>query len=240
MTDEFTPSDIDVTEVDADNDNFDFEGEDFYAAEAGTKVFTVQADGEDSAVKDFTLTAIDTADIASYELTEIGTIYATTDADWHVALELVGKTSTGDEVVLIDGKIADITSSDNTIATIASDKVQGVLEGTATIKVWDGEGTLLGTSVVTVSEEVPVLTTIALADATFDEDTEMSEYFDGTDQYGVDFEEVGTWYVYDADGDFLSSEYTEITPAGDYTIKFISNDGMIIITEDVTVVAVPE
>lgn len=233
---EIDASTVSLTEKATDNPKFTLATNTVTAAEAGTEVFTVQVDGEASAVRDITLTAVETEDIASYELAEIGTIYASADANYTKDVVLEGQTANGSSVVLVDDKISYLTSSNENVATVSAPTVTGVLtgdneQGTSTIRAWDTEGNLLGSSVVTVTTVAPELDTIVAADDLASTET-VGDIFDAEDQYGVDYTEGGTWF-FTMEGQ-TSQVVTDPTQAvstfADYNVRFVSEDGETVVS----------
>jgi trimeric autotransporter adhesin len=242
----FTPATVSLTEVDTANDNFSLVGNTVTADVAGTKVYTVTVDGSSSAVKNITLKAVASADIKSYELAPIGTIY-NGGAAYAGTPTLIGKTAEGKTVVLEAGKIASLTSSNSNVAVISGSTVEGnplftsATDGTSTIKAWDANGTLLGTAEVTVSNATPSLTTIE--DGTVG--TTVKTIFDAEDQYGKALDEQGTWYftsstdvVTTADSGDLTFDGADMDgftlASGDYTVKFVSTDGKTVVSSTIT------
>jgi hypothetical protein len=234
----FTPGAVSLTEVDATNDNFSLSGTTVTALVAGTKVYTVAVDGSTSAVKNITLSAIASTAVTSYELAAIGTIYNSTNSTYFATPTLVGKTSDSRTVILVANKIASLTSSNSSVAAIDGFDVKGALsataaDSTATIKAWSSTGTLLGTAEVKVTNVTPVLTTIV---ATETLDTTIDSIFAAEDQYGVEFNEVGTWYLTNSDAVVVTiTDGTDSLVAGDFAVKFVSQDGKTIATTTITV-----
>lgn len=243
----FTPESIALTEVDAANDKFSLSGDEVTAAAAGSKVYTVSVDDSASAVKNITLTAVESSAIKTYELASIGTIY-NGGAEYYATPELVGKTAEGKTVVLKADKIATLTSSNSSVAAIEGKTVKGALasdaaDATATIKAWDANGALLGTTTVTVTNAAPKLTKIDKAEAV---GATVADIFTSKDQYGVAFAEQGTWYFTNssdvtkststAAATFASDAPTDTfdLAAGDYTVKFVSKDGDTVVTSTIT------
>ncbi|WP_214703291.1 MULTISPECIES: hypothetical protein [unclassified Exiguobacterium] len=241
------PTTIEVTEVDATNDKFTVSGSEFTAVEAGQKVFKVAVDGSASAVKNITLTAIASKDITSYELSPLGTIY---NADaYAVTPKLMGKTADGKSVVLKTGKISSLTSSNAKVAVVDGLTVKGGLasdaaSATSTIKAWSADGQLLGTALVTVTNEKPSLNSIVASEEI---GSDVDSVFKSKDQYGKDFAEMGTWYftstvegsntvAVTSGAKTFATDSDDFDPAtGDYTVKFVSEDGLTVATTVVTV-----
>ncbi|WP_214825673.1 hypothetical protein [Exiguobacterium algae] len=245
---DFEPTSITVTAVDAENDNFTTSGNTFTAAKAGKETFTVKVENSESAVKNITLTAIEAKDIVSYELASLGTIYNA--ADYSVDAQLMGKTADGKSVILKDDKIAKLTSSNEAVATVSGVKVTGslstdVASGTSTIKAWSADGKLLGSSVVTVTNATPELYSI-VANEQFE--SNVASVFTSKDQYGHDFDEAGTWYFTSTAANGGTTPATAGTQtfsnadtdgfeleAGDYAVKFVSEDGLTVATTTISV-----
>lgn len=230
-----------VTLTAKDNKDGNFSGTGTVKAEKpGTATYTVQVDGKPSAVKDITLTAVASKDITSYELKSLGTIYYLGAG---VAPELVGKTADGKTVVLKDDKIKKLTTSNSNVAQITEDfRVVGGAsvkdaDGSATIKAWDDQGNLLGSTTVTVTNKAPQLKTVAASEKPA---SKVEDIFDAKDQYNADFDEKGTWYFTTAAG-FAKSTTNEkdilkdLVGAGEYSVKFVSADGETIATTVITI-----
>ncbi len=247
----FTPqTGVTLVEKDATNVNFSETAPDTIQADAaGTKVYTVVVDGSASAVKDITVKAVASADVTSYELAPIGTVY-NGGPTYAATPELVGKTADGKTVVLQSGKIDKLTSSNTSVAVINGLTVEGAggaftstTDAAATIKAWAADGTLLGSADVTVTNTAPALTTIEAADTL---GATIATIFDAEDQYGVAFNEAGTWYFTDATGSVVDTETVDtmtLDPtdgdgfdlsAGTYNVKFISEDGKTVAVTTIT------
>lgn len=152
------------------------------AAAAGSEVFTFSIDGVAGSAFDVTMGTIETKDIATYELSEAGTIYVGRDK----TLTLTGKTADGKVVQLKTGKVTLTTSSDAAIATIDTDlKVTAVAKGEAMVAVWGGAAKLAEVK-VTVSDAVPVITSIEFTAATIAANGDIKSIISVKDQYGVD------------------------------------------------------
>jgi len=242
----FKASSVEVTEADATNNNFSVDTNGVKALEAGTKVFKVAVDDSASAVKNITLTAVASKNITSYELAPIGTIY--NDDAYAATPELIGKTSDGKSVVLVAGKIASLTSSNENVAVINDLYVVGNLgdtaaDATSTIRAWDANGTLLGSTVVTVTNVAPKLNSIVAADTL---GTSVASVFTSKDQYGKPLDEEGTWYFTSTatNGATTSAELGTLTfdddddtftlASGEYAVKFVSKDGETVATSVIT------
>lgn len=246
---EFTPSSVELVEKDTTNTNFSVtSGATISADIAGEKVYTVVVDGSTSAVEDITVTAVASTDIVDYELAPLGTLY--NGDGYSVTPTLTGKTATGDTVVLKEGKITTLTSSNEDVAMVsglsivgAGDTFTSTTDETVTIKAWDGAGNELGTSDLIVTNTLPELTTIVASD---EESVLVSDIFVSEDQYGKEFAEEGTWYftstetsetvnVSDATQTLTTTDTGFGVDNGEYAVKFVSKDGSITATTTITV-----
>ena len=198
------------------------------AAGSETLNISVPTTNPDVAVNTVTTTmdvqAIAVADVTSYALEAVSTIYEDTTAaiTYEKELVLVGKTATGSTVVLNPGKITLATSSKTTIGNIVvADRnadgineyyVNGVDAGTFTAKVYSG-ATFLAQTTVTVSDVAPAPETIVFDSTTYDRSVigagagDLTDILTITDQYGVDITAIGLISV-------ASSNTAIVTSAG--------------------------
>jgi len=191
---------------------------------------------------DLTVASIASANVTSYSIKPVGTIYAqsTPDVKYDVQLELVGKTSAGKEVVLKSGKVTHATTSDASVATVTSTGVvTGKAKGTATIALWNG-ATKLAETTVTVSDATPVATKLAFVDlpATVNHAEDLTTYVKITDQYGVDITATelpnGFWTTSDASIATFTGGTVAKVAAGKVTVGFVTSNGLVV-TKEVTV-----
>lgn len=153
-------------------------------AAAGSEAFTVTLAGKTKALA---LDAIATADVKTYALNAIDTIFKSANVAYHATPVLVGKTEAGATVHLVANKITSLTSSNTAVAKITGGKVEGVAAGTATISAWN-LGTKLASVTVTVSDAASAPASIEYTATTLDlsnADT-IDEILLIKDQYGVD------------------------------------------------------
>jgi trimeric autotransporter adhesin len=193
---------------------------------------------------DVTLASVATKDITSYSIDTVGTVYApaatatpAVKAAYGVQLELIGKTSTGAEVVLADGKVSNATSSDSTIASVSdSGLVSGLTKGTSTVALWNGS-TKLAETTITVSDAAPVATKVAFTTgltSTVAHGADLTAFVKITDQYGVQIPTAGFWTTSDASvATFTNGVVTKVA-GGKVTVGFVTANGLIV-TKEVTV-----
>ncbi|MDA5560729.1 hypothetical protein PJK55_08310 [Exiguobacterium sp. MMG028] len=107
------------------------------------------------------------ADVKTYELATIPTLYASEDDSYEKAVKVTAKDSTGNVVAIPSTSIRSITSSNNSIVKVNSGKLEGVSKGTATVTVviQGAEGLVTLTQTVTVSDDVLVAQKIESNDA---------------------------------------------------------------------------
>lgn len=244
---EFTPSSVELEEKDTSNDYFSGSGDTVVAEAAGEKIYTVVVD--DTEMKDIMLRVVASDDITSYELAPLGTLYNGTG--YSVIPELIGATADGQDVVLKDGKVDKFTSSDMSVAvpnglTIvgAGNTFTSTTDKTIVIKAWDETGKELGSTDLVVTNKAPKIETITPSDKDIDI---VADIFDSVDQYGGEFTEKGTWYFTSTDG---SASVVSVTDGmktlasdsdnfdledGDYSVRFISEDGNTVATTVITV-----
>ncbi|HWO77546.1 MAG TPA: S-layer homology domain-containing protein [Bacillus sp. (in: firmicutes)] len=226
-----------TNDVDTDNtfnsteDEFTFTG----TTVTGTnEVFVLTVGGVS---KEFTLASVATSAIDSYVLEAPATLYGTstnTSASAHAAtLTLKGK-SANKEVALAANKVTAFTTSNPSVAGVDnSGKTWGLKAGTSTITAYSG-ATKLAEVTITVSEEVPVATTVSFADASKDltNGATYTNTLTVKDQYGV--------VISSPQGTFTSSDSTiasvnattgEVTASatkdGKVTISYITNNGVL-------------
>jgi hypothetical protein len=209
------------------------------AATAGDSVVTVSYTfGGATVTKDVTVTSLASADIESYTVAAIDTIYASTGDDaYDVAVEIQGVDADGNTVKLVATAPDVITSSNEAIAQPDTTglKVDGVAAGTATISAWK-DGVVIGTVNVTVSDDAPVAQSVEWTAATVSAANDADTIVLVKDQYGVDITATTTLFFAGGteiattgvitDGDALTDEVE--------TITVITSNGLSAV-EDVTV-----
>lgn len=206
---------------------------------AGTEKVTVGLSHGGTAVAgstaEVTYTTVADADIKSFSIATIGTVYGGTtgrQADHDIAVTLVGKTASGNEVAIDQARfLTSITSSDTTVATIGAGKVHGVAKGTTNVAVWNG-ATKQAEAAVTVSDAAPVIASVAFdpTEINYAAGLDVSTKLAVKDQYGVAIAKTGTYASSDA------SKLT-VSPAGvvakvgaatgQVTVSFVSNNGIV-------------
>ncbi len=206
---------------------------------SGTEEFTVEVG---SAIYIMSIKVVSATDELSYEFGDIGVVYANPDdlSKFYVEIELIGKTSLGEEVVLVSNKIDQLTSSSASLVVIDTGTISGgdpETDSVSILRAFDSGGNLLTSATVQISIVEPMLTTIELSEeALIAAVSTYSDVFKSYDQYGVDFEEVGIWYVDSVKvGTVCNDGSSQTLTIGEHTIKFISCDGETIITEDILV-----
>jgi hypothetical protein len=200
------------------------------------EVYTIAINGVVGSGYDVTMNSIATADIVSYEMNTIGTIFAVagqTSASTHaVEVKIVGKTVAGANVALVSGKITNITTSNAAVISVdqATNEIFGLDAGTSTIAVWNGS-TKLAEAVVTASEAAKVITSVKFAN------TEVNALVaDGTvtnaltlkDQYGVAIALSGAFSSSNTAVATVAVDGTvTIVAAGEATIGYVAPNGVV-------------
>jgi hypothetical protein len=217
---------------------------DFTADVVGSSVMVLtakDANNVTAAAAEFTLEVIASADITSYSITAVPTMYNL--ASHAKALELVGKTASGATVMLKDNKITHATTSNNAVALVATSNLgvvtvtgaSATADGTAVISVWAGT-TKLAETTVTVSKVAPVVTTAKFSDTVetaLAGTVTLSDNLQVKDQYGVVIPDAGFWTTSDATKATVSGGVvTEGTAvAGDkVTIGYVTSNGIVVTT----------
>jgi trimeric autotransporter adhesin len=206
-------------------------------ADKSVEVYTVAINGVAGSSYDLSLASVATADVTSYELKAVGTIYGVagqTAASAHaVSLDLVGKNAEGKEVALVAGKITNITSSNKDVVStdLATKKVFGLAEGTATVAVWNGV-TKLAQVEVTASKVAPVLTTATFATKEVNKLTTDADFtvtgLTFKDQYGVAIAGTGVYSSSNtAVATVTAAGVVDIVGAGTATIGFVTTNGVL-------------
>lgn len=132
---------------------------------AGSATVTVASTIQDVTSYKFTVNVVKSDDIKTYAINDIGTVYGkdslTAGSDHAKVVELVGKTSSGVEVALVNKKAAFVSSSNSTILAVNTQesKIFGKKAGKATITVYNANNVKVAEQEVTVSEEVPAAKT---------------------------------------------------------------------------------
>lgn len=152
---------------DGSTDVITISGHAITAKAAGSKEVTITYNGVSTGV---TITVVNTADIKSYEIQSIGTVYGGKDSvgaaqtaasAYAVQVKLNGKTEGGTAVVLKDAVADQVTSSDLSVLKVdaTSKKVFGLKAGKSTVAAYKGT-TKAAEVEVTVSEAAPVATAL--------------------------------------------------------------------------------
>jgi hypothetical protein len=233
----------------ADNDNATIT-----SVAAGTSVLTVSyTSGGQTATKDVTVEVIDAADVKTYTVDAIDTLFGQVGADgYDVAVAISGVDADGNAVKLVATAPDFITSSNEAVAKADATnlKVDGVAAGTAVISAWK-DGAVVGTTTVTVSEDAPVAQSVEFVDGvetTLNDqgglDTDLSDDVKILDQYGVDLvaeltidvTAVGFWTSDDAtvtvtDGTDVADTVNGAGNAGTVTIGYVTSNGVSATTE---------
>ncbi|MCA0757524.1 Ig-like domain-containing protein [Paenibacillus sp. N4] len=186
---------------------------------------------------DIEFAVIADADIKTFTISSIGTLYGAADAlaGHQKAVTLVGKTASGTEVAIDQVRYyTSITSSDLSVATIVGGKVVGQAKGTSTITVWNG-ATKLAETTVTISDVKPVISTVKFTEAsvtvTNDADVDAAALLEVKDQYGVDIAKTGTYSSSDNTIATVSQAgLVERVKDGEVTITFVSANGLVATT----------
>ncbi|MBD2845853.1 S-layer homology domain-containing protein [Paenibacillus sp. IB182496] len=207
----------------------------------GKAEITISLDNVADSDYTFTVQVVKDSDIKSYEITDPGTIYGGTTgkvAGHTKTIKVSGKLSSGTTVALNQATaVTNITSSNTTVlaADVTAKTITGIDEGTSTVTAYQN-GTKLASITVTVSEDVPVATTVA-----FDEDeyeVTVGDTFDFAtevtvkDQYGVAMANPAG-FLTSSDTDVASVNGSVVTAgeAGQATVTFIaSNDAQASVT----------
>lgn len=118
----------------------------------------------DDAAYKTTIEVVNPSDVKSYTLKSVANLYATDEVAYQKGIELVGKLSSGAEVVIDQASSYDLVTTSNAaiVDVVAGNQLQGVDAGTATIAAYKG-ATKLAETEVTVSKAKPVATTVEFA-----------------------------------------------------------------------------
>jgi hypothetical protein len=195
-----------VTVVDGAAATFTTAGAVITAVSEGADTITVQVGA--SNVVPVTVTCIPAATALTYTLSSNkATVYASATAGYFATVTLAGKNAANETVVLNSTLPTSKTSSNTAVAVITGGGlVQGVAAGTVTIYAWNG-GTLLASTVITVTAAAPVATAISFSATTIVHGTDLSTILVITDQYGVNIAAVGNYVV-------ATSNAAAVTAAG--------------------------
>jgi len=163
------------------------------AVAAGSKEVTITYAGVSTNV---TFTVVKTADIKSYEIQSIGTVYGGKDSAGHaqtagsvyaVQVKLNGKTESGTAVVLENAIADNVTSSDLSVLAVdsATKKVFGLKAGKSTVVAYKS-GSKAAEVEVTVSEAAPVATSLKFGadEYTVKVGAKVTVTIEQKDQYG--------------------------------------------------------
>lgn len=200
------------------------------------EVYTIAINGVVGSGYDVTMNSIATADIVSYEMNTIGTIFAVagqTSASTHaVEVKIVGKTAAGDKVALVSGKITNITTSNGAVINVdqATNEIFGLDAGTSTIAVWNGS-TKLTEAVVTASEAAKVITSAIFANVEVNAlvaDGTVTNALTLKDQYGVAIALSGAFSSSNTAVATVAANGTvTIVAAGEATIGYVAPNGVV-------------
>jgi hypothetical protein len=183
----------------------------------------------------YSVATIAAADVKTYAINEIKTIFAksdlTVDSDHAVEVVTVGKTIAGESVAIPASYFTSVTSSDLNVVNVdsAARKIWGLKEGTVTIAVFNG-GTKLAERAVVTSTVTPYPVSAAFADESYVVATtlDLATKLTVKDQYGVTILPVGVW-TSSAPAKFTVSSVGVVTKVagGETTISFVSNNGLV-------------
>lgn len=147
----------------------------------------------------YTFNVIKNEDVKDYAIKSVGTLFAGTvpanldEADYEKTIELVGKTSGGDDVVLDQASAFDFVTSEKSLVvqvkTANTKVIKAVDAGTSVISAYKGS-TKLAQIEVTASKEAPIATTVSFKNAeyTLTATTDFASEIVVKDQYGVELE----------------------------------------------------
>ena len=187
------------------------------AAAVGTDTLTFTATGaSDTATFDVAVEVIAAADITGYTMSEVGTIYTSTDAAYTADVTVKGLKD-GAEVNLVTSTPDIVTSSNVGVASVSGAEVTGVAAGSAVISVWM-DGVKVDSETITVSDETPYAVAIEL-DATAATALAATKV---TDQYGVEITDAADLFFV-VDGASVASGYVLV--AGD-ELTVITTNGL--------------
>ncbi|GBG08012.1 hypothetical protein PAT3040_02579 [Paenibacillus agaridevorans] len=196
--------------------------------------------GVDATAETFTFNVIKNEDVKDYAIKSIGTMYAGTvptgvavDA-YEKTIELVGKTSGGDDVVLNQATAFDFVSSEKSlivqVKTGSPKTIKAVDAGTSVIAAYKGS-TKLAQVEVTASKEAPVATTASFDNSEYTLTTASTNFATEIvvkDQYGVALV-PGTHFA-----GFLSSDNTKVATISGTSVVKGTERGSAIITYTTT------
>jgi hypothetical protein len=203
----------------------------FTASAVGSETITFSITDVANSALDVTMGTVATKDITSYELSAAGTIYEAGSKD----LKLTGKTASGQVVQLAGTKVTYATTSNSAVATFGTDlKVTGVDKGEATVAVWNG-ATKLAETKVTVSDVLPVATSVSFADEDYSVTVggtalDMAAKLTVKDQYGVKMTltaDDGFWTSSDDSVAKVTSGSVAAVKAGEVTIGYVTKNGLV-------------
>lgn len=221
---------------------FDFAG----TATTGSEVLAVTvSNGTQSATYDFTVTSVPSSAVTSYEVVAPTSLYdgvngyptGMSSSDYVQPITLDGKTSNGQLVNLPSSqqKPAYLTTSNPAVIQVtngtSSDTVQGLSAGSATVSAYDGSGNKLGSASITVSDAVPVVTSVS-----FDESTiattvsgvasDVSKQLVVDDQYGVQLANPAGYWISSNTGVVTGGTTLTGVASGTTTVTFVSTNGI--------------
>jgi len=208
----------------------------------GTATIEVTLNGSSVADNKFTfdVRVVKDEDIASFEIKDIPTLYgygANNGASPYAkGVEVVGKTSAGQEVAINQSKyVVILTSSDQNVVGVdnAAKKIFGKAKGSATVAVWDSKGNKLDEVTVNVSDVAPYASSVKIEDGAADITITGAKQLklEVKDQYGVAIAGNGFWTTSDA-AKVTVDQNGNVAPAanaknGDSaTITFVTNTGV--------------
>lgn len=232
-----TNDNVTTTLSDAGGDSSEFDNtsdEIVFTGTSSTNNEVVTFTLENGKTFDYTVASIASTDVKSYEVVNPGVIYGNTahdeDSDYAVTLDIVGKTSAGDKVALVPGKVTSYTTSTPTVAGIVGDTLYGLKAGTTTISAFAG-ATKLASLDVTVSEAAPVATKVAFEDTTKAITTAsgtIANTLTVKDQYDVAITAVGTYSSSNTAVATVAPNGTVTAVAnGTATISFVTINGLV-------------
>jgi len=174
---------------------------------------------------DVDVEVVDTADIDSYAMVEIGAMYAPDDAiaEYEVDVEINGVYN-GKEVNLINSTPDIVTSSNLSVITVDETTVTAIDAGTSTISVWM-DNVKVDSETVTTSDVAPYAVSVKWDATTITsaENADIASIIIVTDQYGVENykDVVNLYFSVDKKGADSFTIAREKDSLGKFTGKYI-------------------
>ncbi len=206
----------------------------------GVTKFKAEIKGLANSKFEFDVNVVKVADVKSYEIKSVGTIFGgkineAVSAAHAKTIQLVGKINSTEVALVQDTAFDFVTTSDTTKVSVNNKTIQGVGEGTATITAYKGS-TKLAETTVTVSTVAPVATKVefgkseySVADGgtlTFTANTGTDYKVAVKDQYGVDITVTGFLTSSDAKVASVNGLVVTAEAPGQATLTYITSNNV--------------